>query len=139
MWLFHPLGFASIVANEADKTDRTLVARSRFAQDLRKLFPGCVAIQTPKRDYLYRAVVSRKAVAKRIAELAASIDYTNFKDTVPTEDRVRHDAYFDVWEAMYVAQQAQFPRRRHYSERRYHLDTWAKPLTGKAKIVKNIA
>jgi hypothetical protein len=29
------------------------------------------------------------------------IDYDNFKATIPSKDALRHEAYFDCWEAMY--------------------------------------
>jgi len=101
MWLFHPLGFASIVKNEDDPA--TLIVRSRFAGDLNKLFPGCRVRKTPARDYLYRATVKRERVAQRLAEMATAIDYPNFKDTV-ADDEVRSVAYGDIWEILYFNQ-----------------------------------
>lgn len=101
MWLFHPLGFASIVTNETDPA--TLVARSRFPGDLQKLFPGCRVRKTPSADYLYRTTVTREKVATRLAEMAMAIDYPNFKDTI--QDMTRAATYGDVWEILYFAQE----------------------------------
>lgn len=107
MWLFHPLGFCSIVANTKDPT--TLLARGRFQGDLQRLFPGARVETTPERDYRFRATVTREAVGVRLAELAASITYPNFKDAAPEN---RHRPYMDVWTIMYREQLNRAPRRR---------------------------
>lgn len=107
MWLFHPLGFCSIVANTKDP--RTLLTRGRFQGDLQRLFPGARVETTPERDYRFRAIVTREAVGVRLAELAASITYPNFKDAAPEN---RHRPYMDVWTIMYREQLNRAPRRR---------------------------
>lgn len=109
MWLFHPLGFASVVADTQDPT--LLLARSRFRGDLRRLFPGArVRTTPPPADYRFRASVPRALVAARLAELAAAIDYPNFKNAAP---RDRAHVYGDVWQVMYEEQ-----LRRTYGPRK---------------------
>ena len=107
MWLFHPLGFCSIVAHAGDP--HSLLARGRISGDLERLFPGFKIQATPRRDYRYRTVVPRGAVARRVAEMVVAIDYPNFKDAAP---RDRHDAYLNVWTTMYYEQVRRAPKAR---------------------------
>ena len=102
MWLFHPLGFASIV--EDLEAPGNLLVRGRVAGDLERLFPGHGRPQvTPDRDYRYRMSLPRELVAERLAELALDeIDYPNFKDACPDD---RHLPYLRVWTAMHELQQ----------------------------------
>jgi hypothetical protein len=107
MWIFTKDGFASIVADETNP--EFLLARGRIRGDLEKLFHGCKVEVTPEKDYRFRTHVTREAVAARLAELAAVIDYPNFKNAC---DDDRHDAYLDVWTSMYREQMRRLPRRR---------------------------
>lgn len=109
MWLFHPLGFASVVADRDDPA--LLLARSRFRGDLTRLFPGARVRTTPfPADYRFRARVPREQVAARLAELARDIDYPNFKNAAPAD---RALVYGDVWQTMYEEQ-----LRRTYGPRK---------------------
>lgn len=104
VWLFHPLGFASVVADETNFSN--LLVRSRFKGDLIQLFPGASIFTTPRADYRYRASVPREQVAARLAELASTIDYPNFKDASPPD---RHAPYLRIWNIMYEEQQRRAP------------------------------
>jgi len=53
---------------------------------------------------LVRARIDREQVAQRIAEMVRAITYGNFKSSVREWDR--HEAYLEVWRAMYDYQQA---------------------------------
>jgi hypothetical protein len=126
MWLFHPLGFASVVADEANPGN--LMARSRFSADLRRLFPDSgPPLKTPQADYLYRLSVSRAVVAERLAELALGIDYPNFKNACPPD---RQRPYHAVWQTMYAEQARQQvpatpkPRKRRSRRRSTELDEY---------------
>ena len=100
MWIFLNDSFLSIIA--ADDADH-LVVRARRRGDIRRVFGNHVReVSMPGRDYAYRATLPRGAVMAEIAKAIADIDYTNFKDSV--EDNDRHDAYLDVWEAMFQFQ-----------------------------------
>jgi hypothetical protein len=109
MWLFMSDSFLSIVDERAKKAPRhrrrvprgndRLVVRARKPGDIQRAFPGAVVTHTPGNDYAYRAMVQRHVVASAIAKAVSNIDYGNFKDSV--RDDERHDAYMDVWTAMY--------------------------------------
>jgi hypothetical protein len=107
MWIFHPKGFVSIVTCPEDNSK--LLVRGRVAGDVEKMFPNAVVTVTPKRDYRFRAVMSRAAVRNRLRDLVDAIDYDNFKDACPAE---RHDSYLDIWTTMYWLQQRFLPRLR---------------------------
>jgi len=100
MWLFSVKGFVSIVADESHPG--MLLVRGRFAGDVENLFPGAKVKKTPNRDYRFRASVARAEVADRLVDLVSEINYSNFKDQI--EDHAHHDAYFNVWRAMWNAQ-----------------------------------
>lgn len=106
MWLFHNESFLSIVADQFDPTK--LLVRARIAGDIECLFPTATVAHTPQHDYAYRANVARDEVATVIANELRSINYHNFKGSVP--DRRRHDAYMNVWSAMHQ----NFPNRQPY-------------------------
>ncbi len=112
MWLYTKLGFFSIVYKTPCKKDELLV-RSRCRQDLEALskklsqssdFKGEI-IESKDSDYSCRIVVPRAILAPFIADLMKNLDYANFKGTIPYNDRLRHDAYFKCWDAMYEWQE----------------------------------
>ena len=96
MWIFLSDAFLSIVADR-DAFDQLLV-RARFRGDVECVFPEAVVVEGAGTDYAFRARVTRERVAQVLAQRAASIAATNFKDSV--EAPWRHDAYLDVWAAM---------------------------------------
>jgi hypothetical protein len=51
-------------------------------------------------DYAYRMVVPRSILAAFMASLMEELDYGNFKATLPSSDRLRHDAYYKCWKVM---------------------------------------
>jgi hypothetical protein len=59
--------------------------------------------ETPGRDYRFRTVATKHAVAQVLARQVTDIDYTNFKDAVHGDPQ-RDDAYLDVWSAMHGLQ-----------------------------------
>lgn len=102
MWIFLNDAFVSVVAHR--RRSDLLMARARLLGDLQRAFGRCLVWETTSADYRYRAVLTRKRVARAIAEHALSIDYDNFKDSV-SED-ARHAAYMRVWEVMSAEQRA---------------------------------
>lgn len=102
MWVFLNDAFVSIVAHR-DKPD-TLMVRARFAGDLQRLFPSRAkqVKRTPSADYLFRVEVPRGEVAEMLSLAALSVDYPNFKASVP--ERWRHDIYAGCWSVMWRAQ-----------------------------------
>lgn len=109
MWLFlKDAGFFSIVEKD-DCQKGEVVVRARCRADIDKLRKGLLigygfkgkVIETPTADYACRMYVPKEIMAGYLSKAVMEIDYDNFKDTIPSKDRLRHDAYFDCWEAMY--------------------------------------
>lgn len=108
MWLFLKEGFYSVVKNDNCQSGEVAV-RARCHADIDKLRARLLAdyefdakiIDTPKADYACRVFVPKELMAKLMAKAVMDIDYDNFKGTIPSKDRLRHDAYFQCWEAMW--------------------------------------
>jgi hypothetical protein len=96
MWIVANESFLSIVECKDDPS--MLLVRARVEGDIERAFPDARVKITPRADYLYRAFIPRGEVASTIEEMVQGIDYLNFKNSV--KDRVRHDAYLDVWRVM---------------------------------------
>jgi hypothetical protein len=93
-WLCFNDAFLSVVNYRSDQG--LLVVRARRAEHLRNIFGSDAEITvTRDRDYKYRTVADRKAVAEIIASRIESINYGNFKDSVKS-DRL-HDLYAEFW------------------------------------------
>lgn len=103
MWIFMSEAFLSIVDKGGDGS--TLLVRARRKGEIESVFPEAKVEVTPKNDYRYRARLDRGQVAQAIGDMVRSISYNNFKSTVM--DRIRHDAYMEVWDAMYEYQNGQ--------------------------------
>lgn len=113
MWIFLNNAFVSAVQNYNDPDQ--LVVRARKRNDLVELFPHRPIISTPSNDYAFRCYVDKHDLAKVVVDRILGIDYSNFKASVP--DRYRHDAYMDVWTAMWRWQNDDY-RRPSLCERR---------------------
>ena len=100
MWMFTSKSFISVVQKPGD-TD-LLTVRARIKGDIENLFPDAKIETNKGTDYKYRAKVPREVVAKALHDQVMSLNYSNFKNTV--KDKKRHDAYMDVWSAMYPLQ-----------------------------------
>lgn len=100
MWICLNKSFLSIVEpsrSEVPQLDKLLV-RARRPGDIEAVFPNVKVTKTPERDYLFRALIPREAVAEVIAHEVRSINYGNFKDSV--RNRPLHDAFAAVWGIM---------------------------------------
>jgi hypothetical protein len=98
MWIFTDTSFVSIVRPKNGKGRKdTLVVRGRVKGDIEALFPKAKVRVTPARDYLYRALISRKVVAEVLAKKIMDIDYDNYKYAITDKAEARHDAYLSVW------------------------------------------
>lgn len=100
MWIFLPESFISVVQKPGD-TD-TLTVRARIKGDIESVFPEACVEADKGTDYKYRARVSRHAVAQVLHDQVMDLNWGNFKGEV--KDRKRHDAYMNVWRAMYAVQ-----------------------------------
>ena len=89
------------------KKDELLV-RTMCRQDLeapsKKLFQSNdfkgEIIESKDSDYAYRMMVPRSILAPFMASQMEELDYGNFKATLPSSDRLRHNAYYKCWKAM---------------------------------------
>ena len=100
MWIFLPESFISVVQKPGD-TD-TLTVRARIKGDIESVFPEACVEADKGTDYKSRARVSRQAVAQVLHDQVMDLNWGNFKGEV--KDRKRHDAYMNVWRAMYAVQ-----------------------------------
>lgn len=107
MWIFLPFGFFSVVKDN-DPSGR-LAIRARVRADLDELrdryLPKLSAtIQTPHRDYQYRAYATHTAFATAIGRVIRDLDYSNYKEEVErVQGSARHALYSRIWEVMYHA------------------------------------
>lgn len=100
MWIFLPESFISVV-QKPDDTD-TLTVRARIKGDIESVFPQAKVEANKGSDYKYRARVPRAAVAQALHDQVMNLDWSNFKGAVKAKKR--HDAYMNVWSAMYAVQ-----------------------------------
>jgi hypothetical protein len=96
MWIMFSDCFLSVVHKDCEPTE--LLVRARRKGDIQKVFPDAKVRKDTKADYLYRAVLPRKAIAVAMAERIDAVNYPNFKDSV-TDDAL-HRAYMATWFAM---------------------------------------
>lgn len=100
MWIFLPDSFISVVQKPGD-TD-TLTVRARIKGDIEAVFPQVKVVANKGTDYKYRARVPRQVVAQVLHDQVMGLNWGNFKGAV--KDPKRHEAYMDVWSAMYATQ-----------------------------------
>jgi hypothetical protein len=93
MWVLLNNAFLSIVAHRDDP--ELLLVRARKEGDIEQAIPDADVWIDAEADYRYRAEVPRPFVARALADVVASIDYDNFKNSV--SDPARHSAYAAVW------------------------------------------
>lgn len=95
MWILMNNSYFSIVKN--NNRENSLIVKARIKGDIEKIFPKANVRENIGTDYKYRAFLPKWVVSKAIKKSIEAIDYDNFKDSVPLEDDMRHDVYFDVW------------------------------------------
>ena len=95
MWIMMNKAYFSIVENKKKKDE--LLVKARINGDIERIFPKAKVLTGVGTDYLYRASISRDIVSDTIKNQIENIDYGNFKNSVPWEDELRHDVYFNVW------------------------------------------
>lgn len=103
MWIFTMIGFFSVVQKSGDD-DLTVRARARAdleALRARHLPMMSAPIDHGGTDYPWRAKVSHADFAAALGQLAAAIDYANFKNTVAArQGQDRSKVYSKVWSAL---------------------------------------
>ena len=95
MWVIMNKAYFSIVENKNNQDE--LLVRARVAGDIERIFPDAEVLKNTGADYLYRASVPKTVVSNTLKNEIENIDYGNFKNSVPWEDELRHDVYFNVW------------------------------------------
>ena len=103
MWLVLDNSFLSIV-KDRDNEDRLLV-RARLKGDIEKIFPEAEVIEGAGSDYKYRAFIKRDTVSTHLLEKINTINYTNFKNKVASNDKDRALTYSKIWSIMYQKQE----------------------------------
>jgi hypothetical protein len=104
MWIMTNNSFVSAVQDRHNPEQ--LCVRARIKGDLESLFGDNTEVsETHDSDYRFRTFLPKTVVAETIAKNVQDIEYDNFKNSV--DDNDRHDAYIDVWTAMYRYQHRQ--------------------------------
>ncbi len=102
MWLITTQGFYSAVEHRDDPD--VLIVRTRAQADieaLRAQIPSIEPFEDPTADYRWRALVRRVDWVGAVSELAAEIDYPNFKNAVgERQGHGRASIYSKVWKAL---------------------------------------
>lgn len=118
MWIFLNDAMVSVVRHR--KRPGYLLVRARVAGDLKRAFPsidGRRTRRTPGADYLYRMVIADLELYDGLVDMARSIDYPNFKDSIAPADRERRLAYHAVWDDMLSMQLRAEPGSSRYGRR----------------------
>lgn len=96
MWLSSKYGFVSVVTSRRNPKEYECRTRNREDAerigDLLKVEP----IHTPKGDYEYRLIITRKKLKKLMLAAADSVDYRNYKATMAPGTKRSH-AHHDAW------------------------------------------
>ncbi len=107
MWICLNDSFLSVVSHHRNKS--LILVRARKEADIENVFPGVKITETPKADYRFRTVVTRKEMKKAMGREIDRIDYTNFKNSVENDER--HDAYSAIWSTMWSWSRGGFERK----------------------------
>jgi hypothetical protein len=112
VWLLTRIGAMSVVQAGPDpgshpSEPRKLMVRARVRRHLELLQRDHASLRhypiiesDPKRDYRWRMIVPRETLAKVMAAMVASIDYSNFKSACaasPDLDPAYDAALHEVW------------------------------------------
>ena len=108
MWVFTKDGFFSAVFDKyCNRGELMIRARSKY--DLRQLSKKLKGfsddsdiIELEHADYRYRMKMPKHAWAEYLSNCALKVDYPNVKDhIIPARERLRENAYYKVWTALY--------------------------------------
>lgn len=94
MWLAFNDAFVSVVQDK--RRPEMLMVRARKRKHLKNVVGDLAEIlETPNRDYRWRAFVTRKQMSTILAARFQTLDYGNFKDSVEEHDL--HEMYMKWW------------------------------------------
>lgn len=102
MWIFTNNAFVSAVAHRGKPG--FMMVRGRVRGDLEAFF-SCLSTpvdvdETEHADYRFRCVVDKASFLRAMVDALAGVDYDNFKNSIPSLEDERHDAYLGVWTVM---------------------------------------
>jgi hypothetical protein len=94
MWICFNDGFLSIV--QVPRNPGMLRVRARKRSHLESFLRGTPSriLQTPERDYRWRAIVKRSTIAELLKQYVLNMDYDSFKGSVRD---VRLSAMYSTW------------------------------------------
>ncbi|MDZ7579039.1 MAG: hypothetical protein U5R30_00015 [Deltaproteobacteria bacterium] len=108
MWVFTREGFFSVVWDKTCRPDQ-LAVRSQSKEDIchlvKRLSGYCdegQITETFGTAYRYRVNITKQAWSAYLADCALQVDYPSVKEAiVSVDDRLRQEAYYQIWEALY--------------------------------------
>jgi len=121
MWVFTNNAFFSVVKDRDNANG--VVVRARVPGDLEKVFGSVHKVhETENSDYRFRMYLDHEYVTEVISEEVSNIDYDNFKNSIPKEDKERYSYYTRVWSVMNSWQESMYP----YNPDMYGIRNWYK-------------
>jgi hypothetical protein len=104
MWLAFNNAFVSVVQDkENNPNGKYLLVRARKRKHLQRMLgKSAKIVETPNRDYRWRARVKRDTLSWIMDWHCQNLTYTNFKDSVKEHDL--HDMYANWWSDHYRMQ-----------------------------------
>lgn len=104
MWIATEHGYFSTVADRDEPAGTDLWVRARAVRDLERVrsagYDTGPIIGHKTADYPYRVRMKRSEWGRYLADTAAGITYTNFKNRVAQVDAGRAKIYLEVWSAL---------------------------------------
>lgn len=95
MWLCLNQGFLSAVQDS--KNPGYLLVRARDKQHLDTYFPDHEKFSYKNSDYAWRIRISQEDFAEFVKQQALNIDYSNFKDSIPTKLKKLKEWFSEIW------------------------------------------
>lgn len=99
MWIVSNKGFASIVKNRNKKDE--FIVRARNIEILEDFFDSERIVETPDADYLFRVFANKKEMKAFVDNVAAQIDYDNFKNSIHPSNHFLKRMANEIWYAAY--------------------------------------
>jgi hypothetical protein len=102
MWIFTEIGYFSVVKKSSSGDE--VIVRARVREDLVRLGKS-INVKLKIRadsgtDYRFRAGIKKAHLAEYLQQAVLTLNYDNFKDTIPHKDSARRNAYLRCWEAL---------------------------------------
>ncbi len=103
MWLSYKDAFVSVVVSR--RNPKEYEARTRNLADAKAVshLLDVPYIATPRGDYAYRLILSKKKLKQLMLGAAETVDYRNYKATMPSGSK-RARAHHDAWWAFLILQ-----------------------------------